>query len=67
MSSLRMSSLQLHELYQELVSVGFGPREALFLTAQVLVSGVLSGERYEIYEDEDGFDEEDGNSDGEFD
>lgn len=72
-SSLRMSSLQLHELYQELMSVGFRVNEALFLVSQVLVDGVMQQSSYSDYEDffdeddEMTNDEEDDFDDGELD
>ena len=59
-SALRVSSLQLHEIYQELKSVGFQKREALFLVGQILVSGILVG-----FTDDSEFDDEDDERDEE--
>jgi hypothetical protein len=60
-SPLRVNALQLNELYQELLSVGFKNQEALFLIGQVLVNGMAVP--YEDNYREDGIDEEDFNDD----
>lgn len=66
-SPLRINALQLNELYQELISVGFKNQEALFLVGQVLVSGMMvpyEDNYREDERDEQGFDDDD--EDGEF-
>jgi hypothetical protein len=60
-SPLRINALQLNELYQELLSVGFKHQEALFLIGQVLISGMSVP--YEDNYSEDEHDEQDFNDD----
>lgn len=65
-SQLRINALQLNELYQELLSVGFRKQEALSLVGQVLVHGIMVS--YDDNYTEDDSDEEEYNNDedGEF-
>ena len=62
-SPLRINALQLNELYKELLSVGFKTQEALFLVAQVLVTGMMIP--YEDNYREDERDEQEFYDDGE--
>jgi len=62
-SNLRINALQLNELYQELLSVGFRSQEALFLVGQVLVNGIMVP--YEDSYPEDESDEQEFNDDDE--
>ena len=65
-SPLRINALQLNELYQELLSVGFKTQEALFLVGQVLVSGVMLPYEDNYPEDEKDEQEFNDDEDGEF-
>lgn len=66
-SPLRINALQLNELYQELISVGFKNQEALFLVGQVLVSGTITTYEDNYHEDEiDEQEFDDDDEDGEF-
>lgn len=67
-SPLRVNALQLNEIYQELLSVGFKPQEALFLVGQILVSGIMVpyGEEYSYTEDEQDEQEFNDDEDGDF-
>lgn len=62
-SPLRINALQLNELYQELLSVGFKSQEALFLVGQVLVSGIMVPYAEDYSYTEDGHDEQEFNDD----
>lgn len=67
-SPLRVNALQLNEIYQELLSVGFKHQEALFLVGQVLVSGIMVpySEDYSYNEDEQDEQEFNDDEDGDF-
>lgn len=62
-SPLRINALQLNEIYQELLSVGFKSQEALFLVGQVLVSGIMVPYAEDYSYTEDGQDEQEFNDD----